>query len=196
MTPLSKNLLRLMKQRTVRMADLARETGISPPVIYRLSNGITTNPNVDTLRPLAKFFGITIGQLVGDDPLPENSNPAARIPVLSWEHLTDIEQTPLQFLYPSDSVPPSAFALTVEDSAMEPQFTKGSLIIINPELSPDDHDFVVVQLSKHKKPVLKQILFDGDDASFRSLRADILAIKPKEKYRIFGVVVETRTAFN
>ena len=54
MNNLSENLRTLMWKFELSESELARRVGISQPVIHRIAKGITTNPNVETLRPIVK----------------------------------------------------------------------------------------------------------------------------------------------
>lgn len=62
---LSTILSQLMSEKGLNSAQLARKTGIGQPVIYRIMTGVTDNPQILTLKPLADFFGISIDQLIG-----------------------------------------------------------------------------------------------------------------------------------
>lgn len=68
MENLSTTLSRLMSERGIKSAELARKTGIGQPVIYRLMTGTTDNPQLLTLKPLANFFGVSLDHLVGLSP--------------------------------------------------------------------------------------------------------------------------------
>ena len=65
MSTLSKILTQLIQQRGLSTAELARQTGVAQPVIYRLMTGTTENPQVLSLKPLADYFGISLDQLMG-----------------------------------------------------------------------------------------------------------------------------------
>lgn len=71
MKQLSLVLSQLMAKRDIKSAELARKTGIGQPVIHRLMTGVTDNPQIQTLIPIAKFFGISVDQLMGVSPLCE-----------------------------------------------------------------------------------------------------------------------------
>ncbi len=57
----------------MQQAELAERTGIGQPVVHRIASGETHNPKLGTLRPLARYFGISIDTLIGEAPmaLPE-----------------------------------------------------------------------------------------------------------------------------
>lgn len=53
--------------------ELARQTGISQPTILRILNGQSLDPDTATLAPIARYFGITTGQLRGEEPVIRNT---------------------------------------------------------------------------------------------------------------------------
>lgn len=65
MDNLARTLTNLMAVNKLTSSELARKTGISQPVIYRLMTGSTENPQILTIKPIADYFGITIDQLAG-----------------------------------------------------------------------------------------------------------------------------------
>ena len=74
MENLSSVLTHLMSEKGISSAELARKTGVTQPVIYRLMTGETENPQILTLKPIANFFGISIEQLLGLIPLNNQSS--------------------------------------------------------------------------------------------------------------------------
>lgn len=69
MNNLSDVLSFLMDKGEIKSAELARKTGIAQPVISRLMTGITSNPQILTIKPIADFFDVTLEQLLGILPL-------------------------------------------------------------------------------------------------------------------------------
>jgi len=59
----------LMSDLGIKSAELARKTGVAQPVISRLMTGVTTNPQVLTIKPIADFFYVNLEQLLGMSPL-------------------------------------------------------------------------------------------------------------------------------
>lgn len=49
--------------------QLAEKTGVPQPTITRILNGQSLDPDTETLRPLADYFKVTVGQMRGEDPL-------------------------------------------------------------------------------------------------------------------------------
>lgn len=58
-----------MTEMKISSAELARKTGVAQPVVYRLMTGVTENPQILTIKPIANFFGVSIEQLLGMIPL-------------------------------------------------------------------------------------------------------------------------------
>jgi SOS-response transcriptional repressor LexA len=60
----ARNLDFLMKQRGLSQGALAKLTGLTQPTIWRILKGVSEVPETRTLDPLAKFFGISMEQLL------------------------------------------------------------------------------------------------------------------------------------
>lgn len=74
MKNLSDVLSFLMSGVGIKSAELARKTGIAQPVISRLMTGVTSNPQILTIKPIADFFDVTLEQLLGLSPLDMKNN--------------------------------------------------------------------------------------------------------------------------
>src|SRR3990167_10705325 len=96
MKKLSQILRALMDELQLSESELARRTQIGQPVIHRILSGETDSPRVATLSQIANYFSISISQLIGDSPLPENRLPGThtqsihtwiQVPLLNWEQV-------------------------------------------------------------------------------------------------------------
>src|SRR3990167_4732459 len=84
-TRIKESLAALMKAKGIRESELARETGIPQPTLNRLLIGSTSNPTISTVEALTKFFGVTMEQLLGREPITsKRSVPSHMIPIISW----------------------------------------------------------------------------------------------------------------
>jgi len=63
----AKGLYRLMESRKVELKDISKATGIPKANISRLLNDKTSNPTLNTLIPLARYFDISVSDLIGDE---------------------------------------------------------------------------------------------------------------------------------
>lgn len=62
-------LKELLQKNKISESELARKTGVCQPVIHRMASGETDNPKIKTLLPIARYFDISIDELIGDKPL-------------------------------------------------------------------------------------------------------------------------------
>jgi SOS-response transcriptional repressor LexA len=180
----------------------------SQPVIHRIWSGETTNPKIETLRPIAKYFGVSISALVGDEPLPTEYIPGSynanitsskRVPILKWNQVLDLPNLPktspqmrIPTLLTEVDVGPNGYAVTIEDTSMEPYFRSGTRLIANYDLKPRSGDFVIVQIEGQKQPHFKQLVMDGNQSYLKPFHPDFKAFPLDREHRFLGVVVQTQ----
>ncbi|MHC0448484.1 MAG: helix-turn-helix domain-containing protein [Candidatus Lariskella arthropodorum] len=91
-TKLSESNLRFVLRKLmtdVKMTDkeLSDAIGIARSTLHQLLNTESLSPKVETIRPIAKYFGVTIDQLIGDSPLSKTHEKDA-----NDENLTDLRE--------------------------------------------------------------------------------------------------------
>jgi SOS-response transcriptional repressor LexA len=209
MSELSNNLRALMHDVGITVTELARQTGVGQPVIHRMASGETDNPKVGSLSPIAKFFNVNISMLIGDEPLPaerfkSSHNPYYRswskLPLLSWEQATvwPHQQIPKEiesYISTESKVSDKAFAVRMEDNTMLPRYPKGTIFIIEPDLTPQDKDFAAVRVGSQATIQFKQIMFDGEDLYLKPLNSDFEIKRIDKPYDIVGVMVQSLTEY-
>lgn len=90
-------------------------------------------------------------------------------------------------LFTSVSVGHSTFAMRVPPGdSMEPDFTAGMMLIVEPDMTPAPNDFVLAK-SEDQEITFKQLAQDGADWYLKPLN-DRYPIKPLGKSTIVGVV--------
>lgn len=198
----------LMKECGIIEAELARQTGLPQTTINRLLVGETLDPRANTLIPIAKFFGITIGQLVGQEPLnpnringtysPTNKAAWAVVPLIEWvdapawlfqkNNVTPAAYT--KWIISESDISEDSFALKTLDF-MEPRFRKGSTIIVDPHCDYKDGNFVVISMN-NAEPTVRRILKDGADVYLKKLYGSEEPVKKLAGDTIIGTIVETR----
>ena len=137
MIGLSLNLKKLMKLRETNPSELARQTGVAQPIIHRIASGKNTNPKLETLKPLAVHFQVSISELIGDEiafaetlarlrgesieqnpnsekeALKTRSDCRCRVPLLSWEAVSRwldwVNDKTGNAIHPSAAMPLSVF---------------------------------------------------------------------------------------
>ena len=200
----------LMEECDIDDAQLARETGVPASTISRMRIYSNANPTASTLRPISKFFSISISQLLGDEPLPKDrlpgtNNPtyyiSARMPVIEWDwiinwvetHGENIKEKLQTWISTEKEVGSNSFALIIPTDSFGLAFRKGSTIIVDPSQSPMDGDLILVKNENDNNILLKQFLMDGHEAYMRSVNPEIKSFVPlTERHKIIGIVIETR----
>ena len=204
---LSKILNLLIGEKKIKPAELARLTNLPQPTVQRIVAGTTTRPHLSSLEPIAKYFSISIDQLLGLDPIPWLANKeylsmqVRHVPVINWNEvlpwLNNIIPTNTENTIISDTnVGKKTFALTVKDSSMEPVFNIGTKIIIDPEKELKDRCFVVVKFNDNDEALFRQLIIDGNEYFVKPLSHELTHSKIRkvtsQNSKICGTLVQTR----
>ena len=203
MEKLSENLKALIKLHKISVLELARRAYLNQPVIHRLTTGETSNPRVNTLRPLAKYFDITLGQLVGDEPLPLPGQKNTTLKDLTLINLVNMRQAAYwpgnkdrieysEKVFADVPVSENAFAVKVEGSAMDPVFPAGTLLIIDIESNANDRDFILAKLHNHGQAIFRQLLTDGEERYLRANNEEFKTLAMGKSDKVVGVMVQAR----
>ncbi len=210
MTALSSNLKRLMDQQKITVSELARRTDIAQPIVHRLSTGKNVNPKIATISPIARYFTVTISHLLGELPLsvddrgnqPQECRSWKRVPILSWQeavaHRLDFfyEQSVSSSHIATDAdVGTCSYALSVESCSLEPLFPLGTVLVVDPERTAQDGDFVIVRLGDSQIACLRRIVFDGSEHYYKSLNPAFDQEKVVKKLagdQVLAVVVQAK----
>jgi SOS-response transcriptional repressor LexA len=217
-------LKHLIEERGLNVSKLARKTGVLQPVLHRIVAGTALYPKIDTLVPLAKYFDVTLDELVGLAPLPEhepstqilkkkrakNISTYYEVPLFTWEEmpgLIDKEYAIAQFVTRRKSdkdtvmteypISDKTFAVTLPNHSMAPRFNEGDILIVDQLLQREEGDFVLVNLDKNDPSIFKQFFIDGADRYLKSLNPDVkpLCIHKNDPCEWIGVVVESKQSF-
>lgn len=204
---LCSTLTLLMEQHQLDDAHLSTLTGIPAPTIARLRNNPNANPTASSLRPIAKFFNISISQLLGDEPLTAKTHtptPSSRyVPVIEWSQVkrwktehNELAKQAQQQINCDSHVSPQGFALSIDTDAYRPLFQRGSILIVDPEQQPTSGDYAITKLADKSDVLFKQILIDGDDWYLKSVNPELSGIiHLEDRPEFMGMVVETRLSF-
>lgn len=199
-TNLGRILNELMAKHKVDGVHLSKNTGVPTTTINRLRQGAQTNPTLLTLIPLAKFFSLSISQLIGEADLPSRHNlrtDSGQIPVFSWDELMDwpnIIEIDMINYFTENTYSDKVFTLIIEDDDFD-KFGKGSIIVVDPLAKPKHHDLVIVHHTKHSKVTLKQLLKEDSKEFLRSLIYKKSIIELTTNDRIIGVICESKKKF-
>lgn len=211
----------LMFTKDMNTLQLARMTNIPQQTLHRIVSGASSNPRMSTLNNIAKFFGITIKQLVGEEVLPERFTIMAEfddsltakpfnIPLLCWEQLNNVkkicqptENQGINKVEKTITVSPNfnkqCFALIMNDYSMDPYFAKDSILIFDPQKTVTDRGFALVYIKNEQTYIFRQVLFDGQYKYLKPVNPDLNNFKIRvldESDKIIGTLIETRRMYD
>lgn len=198
---LKTNLNLLMTEARLNAEELSRRIGLPASTIKKIRNNNDPNPTLSTLAPLAKYFSLTISQLVGDEPFPESRiqgsykvNPQTlnQVPLISWQEAITwpTQNKSLRSTITTENFySKEAYALLVEEDDWE-NLAKDTALLVDPTLQVEHRDFVIVYKIGQIIPTLKQVLFDEGQMYLKPVtqKYNIAIFTPE--HRILGVIVE------
>lgn len=189
---LSDNLSSLMKELNIDDKVLSEKCSINAGTIKKIRLGQSINPTLETLLPIAKFFDISVSQLIGETPLaePERKN----IPLLLWADLeTKIKDSILirSHLPTNIKSPPGSFATHVTIDKYDVPFKKNTTIIVDPEKKPSDNDYILC-LFNNQLEICKLVVQFGQTYIVSMVPGMQNQIKISSLDNFLGTIIETR----
>ena len=208
---LDRILQTLMFKKKIKTAQLARELEMPKQTLNRIVNGTSPNPHSKNLLPLADYFNISLEQLQGKKPLPNNlvdlhlpsEKPKAKmISLFGWQDLLNMEQKQEidsdTTIFVTHGLSDMAFAVPLDDTSMEPMFRKDSILIMDPDKQYGDRSFVLVKLYEANQVIFRQLLIDADQRYLKSISPDLDTFPMRlldDNDQIIGTLVEARQVF-
>lgn len=209
MIELKSNLSKLLLKEALSENELARRTGIAQQIINRILSGENRNPKLATLSPIAKYFNISISQLIGESELENNSLPPLQLSNLREIPIIDfnlLETYPLlELIHQSNETIISdktinekqLFAIKLIENLIEPKCPSGSLLIFDMKKKPIHGDFVLLKIPHH--PIgIRQYFIKEERCyinDFNSARQDFQTMTLNE-HHCLGVLIQSRVSYN
>ena len=200
---LLKNLKHLMHVNDITEAELARQTDNPQATVHKIISGKTADPRISTLQSIAEYFRVTLDDLLEGAPSSSTDTPIAKsktqsIPVIGWDSCIDAESI-VQSLsaanwnnwIPAQDLSANAYSLITKPS-MEPRFPKGSKLIIDPDVTPNDGDLVVAHYPDTQEATLRELLIDGPNKYLVSINDRTDREKFDASVKILGTMIEFR----
>lgn len=190
--------------------ELSRRTGVPQPTIHRILSGKTPNPRLDSVKPLADFFNLSIDQLLARDSLPKDRIPGTfvtdivkqkRVPALTWEemlHWPDSLNRPefkknRLWLTADSEVGVFSFAFQIQDVRFFPEFKKGTWLIIDPARSMQKENFLLAAYLD--QIIIGQVSTDYDNKRMLSSVGSDPILVPFNQCQCFGVIAEAKKIY-
>lgn len=185
-----------------KLLCLSREAGISERWLLT-GEGPMQDPGAMSATLTGK------GALAVNPPEPSNVEPhydrlpVRKVPLISWVQAggfidPNCQTTPGYAEHYEETAATSsdkAFALTVKGDSMEPEFTQGDIIIVDPERGVNNGSFIIAK-NGDGEATFKQLVQDGSRVLFKPLNQrypimDMTGVK----HNIVGVVVEKKKRY-
>lgn len=198
------NLKYLMSTDKISTYELQRKTNIPAATIQRLYSAKKINPTISTLKPIADFFSLTLNQLIGDDPLPNEKilsktlnkrDSWMNIPIISWQQAItwkdDIKDLNSFDAISTDiNISNKSFALKIYQHNLI-GFQNGTIIIVDPLVLPKNNSFVITHKKNSETATLRKYLIYDGDIYFEPLNKMFKSLDQVE-LTILGTVVQLR----
>ncbi len=202
-------LKRLMVECNVDDLRLANLTGVPFATIARMRSNPKANPTVASLRPLAKNFGVSISQLLGDEPLApdrltkamreENSIPT-RLPMIPWNKIINwmfndksTFKDIVGWMSVDLPVSMSGYVVRIKNLGCGHPFSEDAVLVIDPKVSPQSGDTVLIKVNNDPNILLKEMIFDDKIVYLKSVNPELKhTMMLSEPYTLCGTVVEVR----
>ena len=196
----------LLKKHNLTSARLGSLINIPRATITNIATGKTIDPRVSTLQAIADYFNITVGQLLGREVLIDSHTESMAqqiVNVIAWEQasnwqgvLSDPEKLKSSKRISIDSISnKNIFALNVVGDAMSPQFYEGTVLIVDPDKTPNNRDFVIVSVDETKDVIFRQLFTEGKFKFLKAANQTFSSYEMQQNDEIIGVVIQARNEY-
>ena len=207
---ISENLQYLMKiHGGLSVSELARQTNIPQPTLHHILSGTTKRPRREALEAIAKFFSLTVTQLLDPSPcvslIPEALKETLQIttlPVIHWDAILSFTAGERLHAHEKHIIidkitGKNSFAVIMPDDSKEPLIPAHALLIFDTSAAARDRSFVLVQLHEDNRIVFNRLFMDGNDRFIKqqSPSGETTLIALKRHDNILASLIEVRMQF-
>jgi predicted transcriptional regulator len=202
---LKDRLKELLSHFNINTNALSKSCGIPQATLARLCSGHVTDPRVSTIKPIADYFNITFGQLLGEEPLPSDltdknaleKRQYKKLPLIRWQQSKDYKNVVpnlnssncSDWVYSDEKIESKfVFALEILHHGLDPIFLKNSKIIIEPAASPIIGDYILFYETDIEKVQIGQLLANGEAVFIDQLIKNLKSIN-RDNVTIIGVIL-------
>jgi SOS-response transcriptional repressor LexA len=206
---LSEIIKKLLRNADISEAELARRTSMPTATLNKLKTGVIDDPRLSTLQTIATYFNITIDQLTGNQPLPNeidgNNSKIIKVPIFQLDELLNDKKTnklppPKQnsciMLEVNENdktmvdIEEQLFAVKVLGESMHPQFEDKSLLICSVIREVHNRDFVLAYIHSSHTLVFRQVFLDVQMMILKPINPNFPVIQIGINDYILGVVTQ------
>jgi len=171
---LSSRLVYALNYLRISQSEVARRVGIKPQVIQYLCTNHAKKSKFAYEIALALEINPTwliAGKGSADFKNTNNTvdSSSLKVPLLdlntiaSWLNQTNESLSqPQEFTYAAAPIAAHSYAVRITDTSMIPRFEVNTILVVDPDLKPENGDFVVVKILHQEQPIIRQLLYRCD----------------------------------
>ncbi len=200
----------LLEKAHISEAKLARQINVPRATINRLVSGRTPDPRASTLSAIAHYFNVSVDQLLGKQPLFLDNKKTlittqhVSIPIIDLDDSKNWQgvigklrpDTHHDWIMIDPSIDDAKFAIRVHGESMWPQFQTNTILIISPEKTAKNRDFVIAYVKKNNEMVLRQYIVEDRYKFLKAINHIFPTITFMDSDKIIGVVIQTRQDYD
>ena len=212
----SQRILERRKQLALTQLDVAKASGVSKQAVSKWEKG-DTFPKGESLFLLAKALKCDAYWLLNGQGSPEPAKqepqetsvvsvalkPQGAFPLISWVQAGGWNDINLTSRYDADHYPcpikcsDNTFLLKVVGKSMNPVFTEGDLIFVDPEVDATNGKYVVARLDDDNQATFKQLIIEDGHKYLQAVNPNwpTPIIPINGKCTIVGVVISSMKLF-
>jgi len=196
---LSSNIEFLLRSQSLDIKNLSILTGVPAPSISRLKRE-GANPTIATLEPIANYFDIDIETLLYTNVSNSNYNSTresvSEIPIYHLDDVCRNDKIAIDYMgVHGVKGEHSAYGVRVPSESLKPVFNKGSLLIVDSSIKPQEGDYVLCSTGEDESPVFRQVFLDGRRMFFKPINPLFGESSTEAKYNVLGVIVKSVEQF-
>ncbi len=187
-----------MAQARLNSSELARQINLPAATIKRIRNNEQANPTVTTLLPIAKYFSITLSQLVGDVPALSNVMTKQivglrEIPLFSLSQCKDLQGINYEMHEPKVltelQLSEMSFAVAVKEGDLT-SLPNDCIAIVEPATLPQHGDYILSSNIEKSTVAITKYIVEIDQIYLKSSSTWQNAIPFTDAYTVIGVIVQ------
>jgi transcriptional regulator with XRE-family HTH domain len=183
------------------ITQLSNNSDVPISVLSDILNNKTNKPNNKTLQLLASYFNLTLSQLLGIEPLPDDAIPFSYdkenlvIPdvpmdcIETFIHNKKYKITKYLNIKANISLK-NLYAVSIKDNLYAPDIHVNNTLLIVPDKCLEKGNLLVCRLNNRINSVYELISHNKLQTILRELGTKMQIIIPNENLEIFGTIVQ------
>ncbi len=192
---ISRNISLLMEHFGIRNeSQLAKQVGMPQTTVNKLISGVTADPRISTLTPIAEYFSISVDTLLSEKPEFNNDHNAEFlemwIPMVAFDEIIEIygnlnslTKSNWPYWYPiPKQINMSYYTVLLCAQQFTQPFDQQSLLIVNNDAVWKNNNYCLVKHLDSNSVNLKRMFIDGGKEWLLALQSELPASEFDEQH--------------